>query len=43
MKKSDQIEWGTTYFCEKPRRSSPKESVLDISNLILILDVIVVL
>ena len=43
MEKSDQSEWVPTYFWENPRRSSPKDSVPDLSNLVVIWDVIVVL
>ena len=35
-------EWVPTYLCEKPRRYSLKESVTDLSNFIVIWDVIVI-
>ena len=36
-------EWFPTSLCEKPRRSSPKESAPDLILFIFVLDVILVL
>ena len=36
-------EWATTYLCENPIRSYPKESVPDLSVFIFILNLIIVL
>ena len=43
MIKPDQRKWVPTYLCENPSLSSPKESVHDPRDLVVILDVIDVL
>ena len=43
MAKPDRSEWVPTFFSDNPRHSYPKESVLDLSDMVVILDVIVVL
>ena len=43
IEKPYRSKWGPTSLWENPRRSSPKESVPDLSDLVVIWDVIVVL
>ena len=43
MENHDRSEWLPTCLCENPKRSSPKESVPDLSNLVVVWGAIVML